>query len=217
MYLDSNVYKFSATRLLRFRPQESIVDWGGQKQTFILHEPITVNPNEGITKNPDLRREADLLPQVAALAGAGLVEFLINIETQMEVWGLPNLDSETGGFYGAHRKIVEAPIRYGRVLFRAHGDYRAEQFNYLCSLRDKRFLELQRITGAYQGEDKVNRNQLLDAFHLWCAEHNGCNFLLSLDFKLAKVIGRSKTKPRVRVVRPSELLAALGDGTREGR
>jgi hypothetical protein len=66
-----------------------MVNWGGQRQPLTLHDPITVNPNEGIIDNPDLRREADLLPQVAALAGAGLVDFLINIETQMEVWDFP--------------------------------------------------------------------------------------------------------------------------------
>jgi hypothetical protein len=124
--------------------------------------------------------------------------------------GLPNLDSETGEFYGAPRKIVEAPIKYGRVLFRAHGDYKAEQFYFLRSVKHERFLELQRITGAYQGEDKVNRNQLLDAFHLWCAEHSGCIFFLSLDFKLAQVVRKSKSKFGIPIVRPSELLAAVG-------
>ena len=52
------------------------------------------------------------------------------------------------------------------------------QFKFLRSLNDERFRELQAITGAYQGEGKINRNQLLDAFHLWCAEGNGCDLFL---------------------------------------
>jgi hypothetical protein len=79
----------------------------------------------------------------------------------------------------------------------------------LRKLEHKRFRDLQRITGAYQGEGKPNRNQLLDAFHLWCAEHNGSDFFLSLDFKLAKIIERSISKPMVAVVRPSQLLTAV--------
>jgi hypothetical protein len=73
-------------------------------------------------------------------------------------------------------------------------------------LNDKRFLELQKITGAFQGKRGVQRNQLLDAFHLWCAEHNKCDFFLSLDFKLAT---HTKGRVPVLIVRPSQLLAAV--------
>src|SRR6202035_657880 len=109
----------------------------------------------------------------------GRVEFLINIETQMEIWGLPNLDSETGRFYGAARRVVEAPADYNRIMFGGNASYKEEQFNFLRSLQHDRFLELQRVTGAYQGEVEINRNQLLGAFHLWCAEHNASDFFLS--------------------------------------
>ena len=110
VYIDANILKLSATRLLRFRPREVIVDWGGTRQPLTVHDPVTVNPNVGIANNPELKREAELLPQVAALADSGIVDFLINIETQMEVWGLPNLDSGTGSFYGAPHTLIEAPV-----------------------------------------------------------------------------------------------------------
>jgi hypothetical protein len=210
IYLDSNVFKFSATKLLRFRPREVAVDWGGTRQSETVHDPVNVNPNDRIDNNPELRREAELLPQVAILAASGLADFLINSETLLEVGGLPNLDSATGRFYGAAYMVADAPVRYGRTVFGGNVHYKDEQFNFLRSLRHERFDQLQRVTGAYQGETKVNRNQLLDAFHLWCAEHNGCEYFLSLDFKLARVISNSKSKSLVRVVRPSELLAVLG-------
>jgi hypothetical protein len=44
------------------------------------------------------------------------------------------------------------------------------------------------------------------------AEQDACDFFLSLDFKLARVIGTSKNKPKVSIVRPSQLVAALGCG-----
>jgi hypothetical protein len=213
VYLDANVFKFSATRLLRVISRETLVDWGETKQAVTqAYDLVTVNPNEGITNNPELKREAELLPHVAALVGSGRVDFLINIETQMEIWGLPNLDSETGRLYGAARRVVEAPVAYNRIMFGGNAGYKEEQFNFLRSLQHDRFLELQRVTGAYQGEAEINRNQLVDAFHLWCAEHNACDFFLSLDFKLARVIETSKNKPKVPIVRPSQLLAALGCG-----
>jgi len=171
-----------------------------------------VSPNERI-KNPELKAEAEILPHVAALADAGLVIFQISIETQVELSGIPNLDSETGYFYGAPCEIIKAPVEYGRILFGGIEDWWGAQYKFLASLKHARFLQLQRITGAYQGEGKsVNRNQLLDAFHLWCAEQNKCDFFLSLDFKLAKVIERAKSKAAVPVVRPSQLLTAVRSG-----
>ena len=211
VYLDSNIYKFSATQLPRSSPRSVSVNWGGHEQILTVHDPVTVNPNDRI-ENPDLKIEAELLPQVASLAKIGLVSFSTNIEVQIEIAGIPNLDSQTGHFYGADREIVDAPVKYSRTLFGGLDDPTHAQLKFLLTLKNRRFLELQRITGAYQGEKKVNRNQLLDAFHLWCAEHNRCDFFLSLDFKPARVIEKAKSKPAVRVVRPSQLLAAVRVG-----
>jgi hypothetical protein len=85
------------------------------------------------------------------------------------------------------------------------------QFDFLCSLKHERFVELQRATGAFQGEDQLpNRNQLLDAFHLWCAESANAKYFLTMDDKLAKVVAKSKkVTPNVTLVRPRNLLAAL--------
>jgi len=104
-------------------------------------------------------------------------------------------------------------VKYCRILYGGPDDFRQAQLDFLSSLKDKRFLELQRITGAYQGIGKVNRNQLLDAFHLSCAEHNGCDFFLSLDFKLAKIIEKANDKRVVPVVRPSQLVMAVRAGS----
>jgi hypothetical protein len=102
--------------------------------------------------------------------------------------------------------IVEPPIRYSRVLYGGPGGFEDAEFKFIESLADDRLLELRRACGAEQGKT-VNRNQLLDAFHLWCAEHNGCEYFLSLDFKLGRVTAASKAKLSCRIVRPSELLA----------
>jgi predicted nucleic acid-binding protein len=49
-------------------------------------------------------------------------------------------------------------------------------------------------------------NQLLDAFHLWSAEAAGCDYFLTLDFKLIKMMNQAPSSTPVRIVRPSELL-----------
>lgn len=209
VYIDTNVFKFSATQLQRLVPRRQSLNWGGQVHEVIVHDLVDLNPNENIT-NGDLKSEVELLPQLAKLGKTNRVEYVIQTETLFESWGLPNMDSSTGEFYGTPCRAVDAPITYDRVLIGGHTDSGEMQFDFLKSIRAKRFLEVQRITGAYQGEGKLNRNQLLDAFHLWCAEHNKCNYFLTLDFKLIRVLGQNRKKQlSVRAVRPSELLVAI--------
>jgi hypothetical protein len=214
VFLDANVFKFSAVELPRFRPREVTITWGGQEMPYIVYDLITVNPNESLGKeSADVRAEAELLPEVAGLAASGLVLFQITTELQIELANLPNLDSKGGHFFGADCEIVRPPLQYSRVLFGGHdGGSKRAQCKFLCSLKHKRFLQLQRATGAYQGKNKINENQLLDAFHLWCAEHAGSDFFLSLDFTLAKVTKSAKRVRTVPVVRPSELLIAVRTG-----
>jgi hypothetical protein len=207
-YVDTNVLKFSATELLRLRPRKQLVNWAGHVQEVIVHDLVTINRNDNIA-NPTLKREAELLPKLAAHGKAKRIHYVINAETEFESWGLRNMDSRSGKFYDTPLERVEAPVQYGRVIIGAGIDPELEQFRFLGSLKHPRFLELQKMTGAYQGPGKLNRNQLLDAFHLWCAEHNRCSFFLTLDFRLLKMLRRGKTQLSVQAVRPSELLAKV--------
>jgi len=208
VYLDTSVLKFSATRLPRLLPRNQRINWGGRVHEITVYESVYINPNLSI-KNPDLKAEAELLPKLAESGKLGQVSFVIQTETLVESWGLPKMDSTTGRFYGAPYQTVEAPIEYGRVVFGGPSDFKVLQFDFLVKLKSRRFLELQRFTGAYQGDRGQNRNQLLDAFHLWCAEYNRCDYFLTLDFKLIRMLRSRESAVRVRVVRPSELLAAV--------
>jgi hypothetical protein len=187
------------------------LNWGGHTQEVIVHDLVTVNRNDRIT-NGELKREADLLPRLAELGKAHRIHYVINVETQFESWGLRNMDSASGRFYNTPLETVEAPVQYGRVMIGAGVDPEQEQFSFLASLKHPRFVELQKMTGAYQGAGKLNRNQLLDAFHLWFAEHNYCSFFLTLDFKLLRVLQKSKRKLNVKAVKPSELMAEVNVG-----
>jgi hypothetical protein len=213
VYLDTNIYKFSATQLPRLRPRQQTITWGDIVQEVTVHDFIEVDPNDKI-QNQELKNEAELLPKLAELGEKGAVRYFIQIEALLESWGIPNMDSRTGKFYGAPVEQVEAPVKYGRVILGGNQDAKEMQFNFLSGLNHKRFIELQKVTGAYQGPGKLNRNQLLDAFHIWCAEHNECEFFLTLDFKLIRIVTNNRSyNSTVKLVRPSELLNNIKTGT----
>jgi hypothetical protein len=121
------------------------------------------------------------------------------------------MGSATGPFYGAPITDVEAPIKYRSALFAPKISADELTKHFLVGVEDKRFQTLAKLTGGYQGPAKYNLNQLLDAFYIWCAEHNCCDYLLTLDFKLIRVIKNTKGhNVQVKLVRPSELLRATG-------
>ncbi len=209
VYMDSSVLKFSATKLLRLKPRKQSLNWGGRTHEVTVYDFVYINPNEKI-QNLDLKTEADLLPLIAELSKKKRVKFVINAETLFETWGIPDMDSQTGPFYGAPFEEVDAPIDCSRVLLGLGTDFKEKQFEFLANIKDKRFLELQKVTGAYQGKEKPNRNQLLDAFHIWCAEYNDCKYFLTLDFKLIKVVRNNhRIRIPVKLIKPSELLQEM--------
>lgn len=114
--------------------------------------------------------------------------------------------------HGVDIETVEGPIEYSRVIVGPHlglGDPRELQIQFLRGIEDKRFLQLQRACGAWQGSS-VNDNQLLDAFHVWCAEHAAATHFLTTDFKLTRVVKTYKqAPPQLKIVTPSELILDL--------
>jgi len=187
VYIDTNILKFSASALERFVPRTQKINWGGHIEEVVVHDIKIINPNDKIA-DQELRSEVDLLPQVAKLGKANRLRFQIQVETKFESWGLRNMDSQTGEFYGAEIETIEAPIQYGRVMFGFGMDSERMQYEFLARQSHPRFKELQRATGAFQGNNPLNKNQLLDALHFWCAEYNGCEYFLTLDFKLVRML-----------------------------
>ena len=99
VFLDTNVLKFSATQLPRLRPRKQTITWGDIVQEVIVHDFIDVDPNEKI-QNQELKEEAGLLPKLANLGKNSAVKYFMQIEAELESWGIPNMDSATGKFYG---------------------------------------------------------------------------------------------------------------------
>jgi hypothetical protein len=176
---------------------------------MVVHDLINFNPNTRI-RDPKLKMEADLVEQVAQVVKDGKLKAVMQMEAEFESWGLPNMMGG-GRFYGAPLEFVDAPIKYSRILLGAGFDAEDLQSRFLAGIKHRRFIELQKVTGAFQGRGKHCLNQLLDAFHIWCAEHNSCDYFLTLDFRLVRMVSGHKLRPTSPIlVRPSELLAAIG-------
>lgn len=209
--LETNVLKFAATKIPRLIPvNKETRNSQGEVTGFLLYEPGYINPNDKIPDSAPLKAETELLPRIADLAKKGEIELFLHKESMFEGWGLKNMNSATGRFYNAPMTDAKAPIEYGRVLFRPgmKADDWAKQF--FLGIQDKRYVALAKIAGAYQGKNGWNLNQLRDAFYVWCAEHNGCDYMLTLDFNLIKAIERDKKhNVKVKVVKASQLLAQL--------
>ena len=188
VYLATTVLKFSATALLRLVPKKRKLYLGANIPEVQAYDIGIVNPNASLTG--EIKAEAELLPTLAELGKQGTVRYFIHTETEFESWGLPKmLGNTTGRFYGAPIESAASPVQYRRVMIGYYTqDPKELQFDFLSGLNYKRFKELQRITGTYQGPGKLHQNQLLDAFHIWCTEHNGCDFFLTLDFNLIRVV-----------------------------
>ena len=211
VYVDTNILKYAASSLKRFRPRQQTLNWGGKEIDTTVHDIVEVNPNNNIRNNPQLRYEVELIKDFVALEKQKNLMFCLNIETELESWGLPNMDSQTGKLYGAKVHSIEAPFKYSRVVVGWNTEPKEEQFSFIKNIQDKRFSLIQKAVGAYQGKDKWNRNQLLDAFHLWCAEHNHCHYFLTCEAKkLRKQMSNKRDFSYIpKVVSPSELLKAV--------
>jgi hypothetical protein len=203
VYLDANIYKFSATQLLRLIPRLQRFTWpNGVASEITIHDLRLVNRNFKLT--PESKAETEVLPLLAELAKKGEYRAGTGIEMLFEVWGMPHLDSQSGKFYGAPVETIQHPRRFTRVIGK---ELRNDQIESFRRIRDPRFLTPQKWTGALDPKSKKAGNQLLDAYFLWTAEQARCDYFLTMDFKL---VDMARTKElRVQVVKPSELNCIL--------
>jgi hypothetical protein len=214
VFIDTNVIKFSATKHLEIIPvNKPTRNWYGKITGYQVATVGYVNPNDNLRYGSEIRKEADLLPRIATLAKNECIELYEDIEMMAESMGLPRMGSASGRLYGAPIKRANPALIYSRTIIGPSymGSPDELALNFFKQISDRRFKDIQKVTGAYQGPNKYNLNQLIDAFLIWSAEHNKCNYFLTLDFKLIKMIENDKKKiVCIKLVRPSELLNILG-------
>ncbi|MDX1742178.1 MAG: hypothetical protein R3186_01085 [Ruegeria sp.] len=206
VFLDANILKFSAVKKHVFRPRKDTINWGDEEHEVKLHEPYTINELHKI-KNEAQRRDAVLLGMLAYAGISGRLKFHIHREVDLETWGLPGMTSPSGRFFNCPIHKVANPMPpQSRMIIGGTKTFKEHKLDFLSDIRHQRFVELTKMTGAYQGSDRpLNLNQALDAYHIWCAECADMKYFLTMDYKLQKVLGRSKIKTRVAVRTPDQL------------
>jgi hypothetical protein len=208
VFLDTSVMKDAATRVFRGFKRSHTAVLGDTSVTVPVVQyrivPVLRRPSD------PLLRDAAMLPLIAMLAKRGRIELLWHEAAMVEFWRQPNRDSIDGQFYGAPITWVRSPNAGGGISALTPGlSWRERMLQNLRSRKDPRFLELQVAAGVKEGSKKID-NQLLDAWHLWCAELAGATYFLTADRKLIKHVRQHRRHPPlVIVVTPRELIKAL--------
>lgn len=207
VFVDTNILKFSGLKKHVYRSKKTTVSWGGTEFETEIHEPYTVNSLHKI-KNEIQKRDAVFLGMLAYAGVSEWLNFYIHREVELETWGLPGMASASGRFFGCTLHEVPDPVRpQSRIIIGGNKKFKEHILDFMCSITHPRFIELTKMTGAYQGTSKpLNLNQALDAYHLWCAESAEMDYFLTMDYKLQKVVVRSKIETSVKVVTPDQLL-----------
>jgi len=180
------------------------------------YELVLEDPVELAHVHSGLRAEIDLIPTIAEWAGSGVIRLGWNQETALEFFGtyiIPGGGSSV--FADVAVTMVESPLEYSRMLALPDRSISSSELRmmFLQGIDHPRFLQLLRATGAYQGPGKLHERQAMDAFHIWCAEHNAMTHFLTTDLKLTRIVKQYKTAPvKVAVVTPAELVAEIRGG-----
>lgn len=207
IYLDTNILKFGAYRKLRYLPRLQRVKWGGFESTVPVFSRKEVDTRERI-KDAKLRREIGYIGLISDAGKSGRARYFMNSETILESWQIPAMDT-VDLFFNASIEDAPAPIKYGRIISGSGVNAKQAQVDFIAGLTDPRLAQLRKWTGANQGRT-VHRNQLLDAFHVWCAEYNGCAYFLTLDLKLIKSLKAHVAELGTLPIVPSRLAETLG-------
>ena len=207
VFLDTNIFKFSANKKYVYRKRQQSINWGNIVREVDIHRPYTINQFDRIRSAVQLK-DASYLSAIALLGIEGWIKCVSHHEVDWETAGLPSMSSPLGRFYDCPIEWVSDPHPpVPRVVLggaKSANDYALEFFS---NFRDPRYLELVRVTGAYQGKSKpIHLNQARDAYFLWCAEAAGVDFFLTMDYKLVGLAKNLISKSDLKVITPTVLL-----------
>ena len=191
VFLDTNAFKFCTTEKLMYMEKPDSASYIHWK-----------DPNENLPE--PLRTQVSMLHEIFQKHAAQFT-FQTSIEVHLESFRCTTLGGKKSAMENITVNPVSPPIELSRPLISKEYDISVFQ-----RIRHPRFLELQRATGAYQG-DRIDGNQLIDTFHIWTAENANCDYFLTLDLKLVRIVQGHKTHPpKTKVVSPQQLLEENG-------
>jgi len=204
LYIDRSALKFFVHRT----PKKRIICWDGQVRKVAIRNFTHLNPNV-LLNNFELEAEIELLPLLADAGKHGLIKYVIQNETLFASRNILKINSRRGQFCGIPCKFVSTPKSYRCFFFRLCSDGKELEFRSPPFIENDRFLELLKMISAYQGTGNPIPSQILNAFQLWCAEQNRCDYFLTVDSNLIKVIRNQNRRPLTEVIKPSELMKII--------
>ncbi len=211
IYVDANILQNSDVGRTSWLPEERSVNWGGTTFMSTSYPRYEVWDKRINIRNRELLKESLAIQLLARFDRLPTVHFLQQYETQLETKYMPGASVP---LFGAKVLSAGNPIPYARAL---SGFGASSQSEFVEKVNHSRLRYFQKLVGVQKGMgEKRRRAQILDAWHLWCAEYNQCAFFLTMDFKLVRMLqkaGSAKASSQpptpVRAVKPSELLDEL--------
>jgi len=195
---------------MRFEARKQRLQWGSLDYEVPIKHLVKRHLHH--RSSSALRCDASLLLGIAGLALKKKVELVWHLETQLEYLGLRKATGVSSAFYGAPIGVIQGPVRYSRTLIDGSGTLGAPEqltVQFLEAINVSRYLELKRLTNA-QPASKHYVNQLLDAFHIWCAESSNSAVFLTTDYTLIRLAAKSPSKPQsLRLLTPRGLMLSL--------
>lgn len=210
VFIDTNILKFSAVKKYCYLPKTTKNNWNGEDYEGKIYEHYTANDINKI-KNDTQKRDAVFLGILAYAGISGSLEYFIHREVDLELWGLPGTSSPSGRFFDCPLSKIQDPFPpKERIVFGGEKKFREHTLDFLSSIQEPRYLEITKMTGAFQGAGRsLHLNQALDAYFIWCAECAGLEYFLTMDYKLIKVVASSKRETAVKLITPEGLLRDL--------
>ena len=211
IYVDANILQNSDVGRISWLPEEWSVNWGGNTIKGTSYHRYEVSDKRITIRDRQLLKESLAIQLLARFDQLPTVHFLQQYETQLETKYMPGTSLP---LFGARVLSAGNPIPYARAL---SGHLASSQSEFMERIDHARFRYFQKLVGVQKGMGEKRRGaQLLDAWHLWCAEQNQCAYFLTMDFKLVRMLQNAvNVKPSsqpptpVRAVKPSELLDEL--------
>lgn len=200
VFIDTCVVRYSQkpyTELRKFREE---VMFNGKMQEIDICRPVEMNPLRKLSdpKHKNTYLEALACSQIEEFAKDGIVSLVWGIETFMETV-LNSPFREQRPTIIPYIEAIESPVQYSRSMDPAI------VLDFFRGISDPTFEKWQKALGVVEGS-KREQNQLMDAFHLWTAEHHNCECFVTADFKMIKSISSSKINTSMQIFKPTELI-----------
>ncbi|NBB70454.1 MAG: hypothetical protein GVY33_09035 [Alphaproteobacteria bacterium] len=193
IFLDTNIFKFAARKKKVRVPHRERVEWGEIVEDIDVYRPYVHNSIHRI-RDKKQRMDALYIPMLAFSGIQGHAIFWTHNEVNIEMSGIPGMSNIHGLFYNCPINRLPSPEgeRY-RIIAGENKTLDEHTLDYLSNIEHKRYKEIAKFTGGFQGKSrKMNRNQALDAYHLWCAERSQMDYFVTMDYKLIKIIKNNK-------------------------